>query len=374
MKSWKKRWKLELDEKIPKLSSVQKETPTESLKPEISKNPSFFSRFSKWIRAYKKQFIACLASSMAVVLTLCIVLPHILTPTTENNTPSALMIEINPKALFSVDKDGKVTKIIASNADADLILADEQRVNEMLGKKVEDSAKIFVDCAAKLGFVDFSKNTPIRLTGYDNVNMTSVVANEIQNYLLEKGTLAVVVKETLQSVAFCERAGLPTSATVEALTQTLASQTTLYSNRVADWQSAYEEIVLQKITENVAEVWEENIADIKERLGQMYPEWLPMLDLFIENLSMGQMLDILQSMQIPSFSTTLIEVPQTVEAYTQQLQLFFEEEYASRTEKYRITYETKREKISEAEYQTYLNEVITEYGSLSLYWEAVKNN
>jgi hypothetical protein len=158
-----------------------------------------------WIYENKKRFTAALATCTAAVVTLSIILPIALqrTPGTGvpvEKAPSVLCLEINPKAVFSVDKEGVVTGVVAMNQDADVILADETRINRMEGETAEQAMETFVDYAAKLGYLNLNTQTAIRVSEYNNENASvraEAVRQKLEAYFVAKGSKILVVQDTL---------------------------------------------------------------------------------------------------------------------------------------------------------------------------------
>ena len=68
----------------------------------------------------------------------------------------------------------------------------------------------------------------------------------------------------------------------------------------------------------------------------------------------------------------LLELPQTLEEYTQKLDGYLKQSYESLIKDYKSAYETSREAISESDYESYLQDLVTQYGSLENYWNSLK--
>ena len=111
MKSLKKRLENELDRVVP------------SLNDEVLNAPIVCEREEKPTPFFSKNKI--IASVTAFVLTLCCIIASI--PLFSQNNSSVILVEINPKVTFSVNEKGLVTSVAGANADADIILASEQK-------------------------------------------------------------------------------------------------------------------------------------------------------------------------------------------------------------------------------------------------------
>ncbi|MBQ7924178.1 MAG: hypothetical protein IJ329_02605 [Clostridia bacterium] len=266
MKSWKKRWKDELETMLPALSEEVRSEPILSSQTANQKQEkkSLFSRFQSWLALRKKRFYAGVACCAAAVIALCVALPFALST---SDAGAALIVEINPRAVFSVDGDGKVTAVVATNADADVILSDRARVEEMQGESVERAVQVFVDYAAKLGYLDLSSQTAVRVSACGDETALTKTGETIENYFLDKGVLVAVLTEDLTTDAFCERAGLAEVETFEALTETIHELPCLYS----EWETTerFDEIYGQIVSlDGIACVYERFLRDNLAKIEQ----------------------------------------------------------------------------------------------------------
>ena len=126
MNNWKRKWREELDEVMPNLKESVQAYPI----PEKQNGESLPVRKPF---VFGSKFYAIATAIFAVILAVCLTLVFALrspTQVTPVATSYAAIVEINPKVMFSVDKSGKVTAVIALNEDADVILSSEKRLNE----------------------------------------------------------------------------------------------------------------------------------------------------------------------------------------------------------------------------------------------------
>ena len=246
MKSWKSRWKSELDERIPELKAEVLNAPivTASIS-EKEKSPVKHEKTSIFSMIFGtnkgRAFAAALA---AVIITACVGVGLLLRPDSKPQV-SAFALEINPKAMFSVDEDGVVTNVIALTADADVILANDECVSTIVGRKSEDAARMFVDCAARLGYVDLAAEDAVKVTGCGVEPVA--VAEAVKSYFMDKGSYVLVLTESASVQNFCDLGGILDCNTVEEAVEALKNKAVSFSKREvesladADLAQLYEE-------------------------------------------------------------------------------------------------------------------------------------
>lgn len=278
MRSWKKRWEEELDAKIPALDEKVKNAPIVTAQKqeqqEKQDKPSFLARVSEVFYAYKKRIYAGAATLAAAVLALCIALPLFNTPVKE----SVISVEINPCAVFSVDKEGIVTAVVAGNSDADVILSGG-RAEKLKGKTVEQATGMFVDYAARLGYLNLSatdKTAAVRVSGCGNKNALKRVGETLETYFQEKGAYAAVVKENVSSEELCSRVGMEAKETIEELATNLKELPTLFTQREIDTEEEIQgnltEITANLLAKNKAKILQNalDIAEIATLASEIY--------------------------------------------------------------------------------------------------------
>ncbi len=175
MKSWKNQWKAELNNAISDKCSVA------PVKPTVKNNGGAIAIPRKRI----------LISSIAVALALMIGLGVFLGLFYGRNKSSSnlLALEINPKVVFVLDSNNVVTEVSSINFDADVILSDEDRVDQMVGKPVEEAVNAFVDYAINLGYMDEDGDT-MTVTGVDE--LTTKIKDNLTKYLNDKQANVIV--------------------------------------------------------------------------------------------------------------------------------------------------------------------------------------
>lgn len=66
---------------------------------------------------------------------------------------------------------------------------------------------------------------------------------------------------------------------------------------------------------------------------------------------------------------TLLEVPTTAQEYAEKLQVSLSQTFNEKSESNKATYEAQRKVITEDDYDKFLTDIITEYGSLENFWK-----
>lgn len=94
------------------------------------------------------------AVAMAAAVALCVLLGVFFLPVAlPHASYGTLVVQINPAAAFAVDEDNKVVGVSALNADADILLADEEFLDALTGVPAEQSVAAFAVRAEEAGFL-----------------------------------------------------------------------------------------------------------------------------------------------------------------------------------------------------------------------------
>ena len=227
MKLWKRKLKNELKNALPKLNDSVLNAPILSADGQVinADNSKKNGGFSVRRLAFA---ISCLAVILAVSLTLIFTLP--------TNAPAAnvtaFSVEVNPSAMFTVGNDGKVVGVTATNSDADIILASDERVNEMVGKAPEDAVEIFLDYAARLGFVDFDEQGIVKLTVLEGGGLN--LADAVKEYFKGKGGYFAVLESESKITEFCEKNGVSAQSSATELVEAVENIPRLFAEREVD--------------------------------------------------------------------------------------------------------------------------------------------
>lgn len=220
MRKFKKRWLRELDAMTPPLDKAVLAEPI----PECEKKQlPFYIRFQKPAVA-----VLCL---LIISVSVLFLLPK--APPADEFVTSAVMLEINPKAVFVTGEDGTVTEVVSLNSDADLILSDTGRRGELIGKPLSDAMVSFLDYSARAGYINLDEPDAIRLSATADATeaLVSDTAAALRSYFSENNIKALVADGFLSVSDFAARLGAEEVATAEALRGYLREQTKLFCER-----------------------------------------------------------------------------------------------------------------------------------------------
>jgi len=470
MKSWKKRWREELDSVIPALNEEVKNEPIE-VREKIAQEETVSSK-KPWytmLFATPRRLASCISGCIVAVViaggSLYFALrpqqPITQTPNDDSvptkGTAGLISIEVNPQAVFSVDENGKVTAVVAANADADVVLSNN-RSAEMQGKTVEEAVELFVDYTAKLGYLDLSEPDAVRVTACEEDERLASVGEALKEYFCEKGAYIAVAEETVGIEDFCARTGLAVTETVEMLSESVKNLPDLFFERsaqdknVEELKTLYREFVseekikgmLEKSLNEGVEKVEQRKADLEaidalsneilahkdnniilpkdywalmeetepltealqalcmemtaklaaykgkyskeinsilaiasEKLECASQEWVDIwkgltdftIDAFQQYFT--PFADSLKTFGIDiSWFSELYQSPEDISEYLSKTQLYTEKLFAERAADFREKYEAARETVTATEYESYMAQIVAEYGDLSKYWKS----
>lgn len=284
MRTWKQRWKAELEERMPAMADFVKNAPilvaqTENVcavKKKFSLKAFLEDTVLDNIKRYRKRWTALAATCMAAVLALCICLPSVFAAPPAVTKTSVLSIEINPQAFFSVDENGIVTAVVAGNEDADVLLSSSQRKQSLIGQPVATASERFVDYAAQLGYLKLDGTGAVKVTACGETEILQNVGTQVRTYLSEKGVFAAVVEESAtktEFVQYLEKAALTLQG---ELYDVLYSGESTYGARlvqgksVTEVQETYDKIVpLEQIKEIYKAQLQNNLERIEEKSNDL---------------------------------------------------------------------------------------------------------
>ena len=453
MKSWKKRWKDELAEITPDLRDDVKNIPIPTIE-NIENNGGNTAVLS----ISKQKLIPIVTAVFAIILCAVLLCVFLIKP---NKTYSDFLftLEINPAVTMSADENGIVTGVIASNADADIILSDENVQNQIRGKSIAEAITYYTDCAAKLGYIDLEqKGSAVRISGLGDEDCLGKAQTALETYFTDKGLFVVVVVENVNKDEFSKRSGI----TAEDAAKYIKDSTVLFSDRIAenlslqDLKALYNELVIEnklfnQVNESLADNIEriiQNAEDIAE-LSQLYMDifhhkdnptsfgdyWM-IKKLYGNTLLSGDFADLMTQMdtaleryktnygveitnvseltaatnsylkistnmlaefakhftfdlfkqftdditeilQITGLITgdfaNYLQVPQSFAEYVEKTTALINSEYKSRLETYENLYNKYRPPIEKTDYDSFIESIVQQYGSLNAYWQAIKN-
>ena len=134
MKSWKRLLKEDIDKRVPNLRDDIQNYPI----PAMSDNNVYNGNGT--IAKSRKPVIIGLSSLCTVILAFVIIMCSVFIKPFSSFDEFIFTIEINPSVTLTTDKGGKVTGIISSNADADVILNGTEAERKMKGKKIGEAS------------------------------------------------------------------------------------------------------------------------------------------------------------------------------------------------------------------------------------------
>ena len=81
--------------------------------------------------------------------------------------------------------------------------------------------------------------------------------------------------------------------------------------------------------------------------------------------------DSLKALKIDiAWLSELYQTPKDISEYLSRTQLYTEKLFAERAADYREKYEAARETVTATEYESYMAQIVAEYGDLSKYWKS----
>ena len=252
MRNWKRQWKRELDAVIPPLKS-------EATKPQKRKHD--FRR------------TVSLVGGLAAMLAICFVIVFSLLPKTPpvdptDDTPSVtyLSVEVNPSVCFVADKDGIVTKVLATNQDADVVLLDDERMTSLMNVPLTQAVQTYVDYAAELGYLNLVDGDAVRMSmceGYGEPTLVENVKKELTVHLREKGIFAAVLSHSQGVGDFLSATGMK----MDALEDEFKNVSSLYTKRHSQDKSL-EDIVEEYKRDIIGNQLEEYIQEVYDDVSQ----------------------------------------------------------------------------------------------------------
>lgn len=454
MKSWKKQWKDELNEAMPELRSDVANSPINVVAERNNANAPSRNSITR-----RKPFWYGLSSAVAAVLIVA-VLCVTLIPSQSVET-FAFVVEINPSVTITADNSGNVTGIVASNADADVILSDVEAVSSLKGKSVDEAVKWYVDKAARLGFLDEDALSAVRISTVENGGkLLSKVSVSLEHYFMQRGIRSYVVADVVDLNAFAERSNLQKSESVNAMTEYVQSLEPIYRNRNVgelskeELQQSYKEYVSSDVLvqgvgsylNGIIDLIEQNEKDIfalrelnkqieehegnpalmlkdfwsvktfyssfddaqfAELMSQMdeavnkynqnYGENInSFTDLYVASqrykvissadlrsalehfsatflkLYIDQLSDIIRAVNDDSPLIGLTTLPETAEEFVNKMLDLVSIEQSSRIKQFEEVYNRVRDEISESDYNTFKQNLLSEYGSADEVWNNLK--
>lgn len=353
MKDIKKRWEQELDDILPPLRPEVVNVPLAA-----GKRPKR-ALFSALSTAFGRRG-GIIAGAAAAVIVLCLLLPGLLTApqTAVTPAPAVVLVQINPGALFSVDEEGIVTQVVAANADADVVLSQQERCDALVGIPLEQATEKFVDFALELGYLDPTRPGVIRVSACRQGDaLSGQVQAALEEHLCSIGAYIAVAAEDVSAQELSERAGLVPAESLEQLRAALRETATYYFQRHQEqWEQTYADATdLEARLEQLAQRIRQS-ALISDNLKQLLLEDLP------ANLER-----IIALLGLDSTASESYQIPTTAEEYIQRIRNYCADkavQYGSAAQ--------ERTALTWQEYEDFVASLIEKYGSLQAYWESEK--
>lgn len=461
MNSWKKMLKQETEKSVRNLkmsqevrnASLPRKEKTEQTERKDGNFKSFFT--VKRLAAFAAAFVAlCIA-----VIPCAIAINN----AAENGKRCEVLLEVNPSVLFVTDKNGKITDVKSMNSDADVILCDDETVERICGLPLGEGAEVFLDRAARLGYIDLdSKNNAVKLSSDKAFDFVDDCAEGLKKYFCEKGVYSVVLSETVEIGEFAEKLGISASDEKE-MTAKASGLSKLYGERTDDISKAHKdnvmgglyEIVISRVSDIIDgaelifrmkivnfeikahilnlgndywDIKDKDVSDylilssLKDRMEELIEEYSVLtggkcqmktrweletamsdylsllgdicsdadcgeddeltiervvgeLTAYFDDLNLdkfcsdeSKLLAVLDKTDIDTFGyVNLTNEPSTLKEYEKDLKQVLSARAVELEKTYKSSYETQRNALSSAEYNSYLEEIAEKYGSLSAF-------
>lgn len=198
----------ELDRLAPPMSEEVRSHPLPQGGPEQkTRRPAF----RRWV-----------ALAAAAVLVLIVAAPALYFGTVRH--PSVVLLEINPAVALSTDLSDVVTAVVSRNGDGDLMLADQDFVDSLIGKSSAEAAVLLADRAMTLGYFEETDNA-VRVSvanevGFRANNLRRDLSRSLTDYFCRKGVMTAVLSRQV-SAADLSGAGLA-GQSVDQIAQALS--------------------------------------------------------------------------------------------------------------------------------------------------------
>ena len=229
-KSWKRAWRDELD---AHLSPLRDEIVREPIPAAPTEHAPERPRFRRPV------IFGTLGSvgAVACILVICIVSGLFASPTPDPSgfVAAAVSLEINPTVTLVTDEEGRVTRVIAGNADADILLATEERLCALVGVPLAHAVRTLADYAARAGYLDLSSPDAVRLCGTGDCKdeWLASAQTSLEEYFQEQSIPSVVICERISLSDFSSRVGASVMESVEALLSWTQEESALFAEREA---------------------------------------------------------------------------------------------------------------------------------------------
>ena len=272
-KKWIESWKNEIDKKLPELDDGVLSTPIP--KSESAPRGWLSSLYTLLLGSAAKKICA---AACALVLVSAIVLVFALGGRSECES-SVYTIDVNPSVVFVCDEEGRVTKMLAANDDADKVIGTSGFTEANIGRHISEVSVEFVRRCNMLGFVD-GKGDIVRITR-TGAEVEDSTVSALQEYFKSSGAFVAVLSESIPDNEISGRVLGYSGNGVDGLVEYLEQTTAAYAEReVICWDETelsqkykdvvlygnFKEMLLAKVEKSLdnAKAKHELLIDIKE--------------------------------------------------------------------------------------------------------------
>ncbi len=380
MKFNKKTWKSQLNEVIPPLDDNVKNMPISTTSQASQNGGGTLVRSKKLTVGIAIALIVLIITGIALACTLT-AKPHV------SDETLIFSVEINPSVTMTTGSDGTVKAIISTNKDADIILSDPATVAQIKGKPLDEAIANYTAYASKLGFIDITqKGAAVRITACEKgEELLNSAQNALQNLFTDKGIFAVVISETVPFDDFKQRSGIAAES-LDALSSAITDSYLLFNDRQAQNADRTELISLYKdgvlsstVLTAIKDYFYEKLDVIRQFEGFLVgitaddiEEFLNDFtnDLLIQHSSLlSSVLHIIGADNSPV--AQLLKLPTNLQEFEQLLSAALSLEVDYRKERFEALYD-QAQAMTEQQYTAFIDEIVSQYGSLEDYWQAIK--
>lgn len=319
MKFLKRKLNGELDKITPDFKSFEKLTPPCDQEEQTGGNVKVKSRFNPKV---------LIASACAFIIVLCAIIFPIMFAPRSGVQRGFVTLEINPSVIF-VTENGKITRTVSNNSDADLVLSDGFGEG-LKGKTAQEGVVAFTDRCAKLGYLNLNEQSAVKVGGSQGGDALSA-QSALKEYFKDKGAHI--------AVAYLNVEGESLTALEERC-------------KGADFYSESELVALDTAT-----LWESYysiISDFAEDMRQFAGFISEEIYEFINSLLSGS--------EIPKTPTECMNnIGETLNCLGGIRERFYNDLYSA-----------ERDSLTDSAYESFIDEIVRTYGSVEDYYENLK--
>ena len=269
-----------------------------------------------------------IASACAFIIVLCSIIFPIMFAPRSGVQSEFLTLDINPSVIF-VTENGKITRTVSNNSDADLILSDGFGEG-LKGKTAQQGVVAFTDRCAKLGYLNLNEQSAVKVGGSREGEALSV-QSALTEYFKGKGARIAVAylnadKESLTALEErCKGADFYSESQLSALdTATL-------------WEGYY--LILSNFAEDMRK--------FTELISEEIYEYINFL---------------LNGIVRPQTPTECMDnIGETLKYLSGVRERFYND-----------LYDTERESLTDSAYDNFIEEIVATYGTVEDYYESLK--